>query len=71
VTDLDDAAWRNLDRETQLTTNPAEIDPALAELLADTIAPLTPSAADIVAQRVINPRSEDKHRPLAFPFVES
>jgi uncharacterized protein YjbI with pentapeptide repeats len=36
VTDPNGAAWRNLDRERQLTTETTDIDPALAKLLADT-----------------------------------
>ena len=31
--------WRALDREKQLTTEPADIDPALAKLLTDNVAP--------------------------------
>jgi uncharacterized protein YjbI with pentapeptide repeats len=53
VTNPDEAAWQSLDHTTQLTTEPAEIDPALAKLLADAVAPLTPSAAANVAQRAI------------------
>jgi len=64
VTNPDDTAWRSLDRATQLTTDPADIDPALARLLADTVAPLTPFAAEDVATRVTSARGEDKQRPL-------
>ena len=65
VTNRDDPTWQNLDRTAQLTTEPADIDPALAELLADTVAPTSPSVAEIVARRVIFPGSDqDKQRPL-------
>jgi hypothetical protein len=64
VTNANDAAWQNLDHATQLTTEPAEIDPALAKLLADTVAPMSLSAAEVVAQRVIFPSYEDQQRPL-------
>jgi uncharacterized protein YjbI with pentapeptide repeats len=64
VTNPDDATWRNLDRATQLTAEPADIDPALAKLLADIVAPLNQSAAAFVASRVIYPSDEDKQRPL-------
>ena len=60
VTDLDDTAWSGLNR----TTEPADIDPALAELLADTVAPTAPQAAEAVARRVISPDDEDKQRSL-------
>ena len=49
VTNPDDTAWQNLDRTTQLTTEPADIDPALARLLADTVAPTSSEAAEVVA----------------------
>jgi hypothetical protein len=64
VTNPDDAAWRSLDRATQLTPEPADIDPALAKLLADTVAPLAPSAAKVVAWRVIFASDYEKQRPL-------
>jgi uncharacterized protein YjbI with pentapeptide repeats len=64
VANPDDVAWRSLDRATQLTTEPADIDPALAKLLADTVAPLAPSAALQVAWHVISLSIEDKQRPL-------
>jgi hypothetical protein len=60
VTDLDDTAWSDLNR----TTQPADIDPALAALLADTVAPTAPQAAEGVARRVISPDDEDKQRSL-------
>ncbi|MBV8852037.1 MAG: hypothetical protein JOY91_01490, partial [Sinobacteraceae bacterium] len=64
VTNLDDIAWQDLDHERQLTTQPAEIDPALAELLARTVAPISQSAAELLAGRVIFPKDADKQRPL-------
>jgi uncharacterized protein YjbI with pentapeptide repeats len=53
VTDPNDAAWRSLDRETQLTTGPADIDPALAKLLADAVAPTSQVVAEVIALRFI------------------
>jgi uncharacterized protein YjbI with pentapeptide repeats len=64
VTNPDDTDWRGLDRERQLTTEPADIDPALAKLLADTVASTSAGAAEVVARRVISPDDEDKRRPL-------
>ena len=64
VTDPDQTAWREFYRATQLTTQPADIDSALAELLANTVAPTTPQAAEFVALRVTNPPDEDRQRPL-------
>jgi uncharacterized protein YjbI with pentapeptide repeats len=52
VTDLEDRAWSGLDRARQLTTQPADIDPALAEFLADTVAPISPDVAENVAERL-------------------
>jgi hypothetical protein len=64
INNMDDAAWQGLDRMAQLTTQPAEIDPALAKLLADTVAPTAPSVAENVAGRVLRPQKGDEQRPL-------
>jgi hypothetical protein len=64
VTNQNDPTWRSLDRETQLTTEPAEVDPGLAKLLADTVAPLAPSVAEGVARRVALLSDNEKQRPL-------
>ena len=64
VTNKDDAAWRGLDRMAQLTTEPADIGPALAEMLADTVAPTSPEFAEAIARRILSPLDEDKQRPL-------
>ena len=65
VTDRNATAWRGLDRATQLTTEPADIDPALAALLANAVAPTDPHAAEnVAAQRVIYPAETDKQRRL-------
>jgi uncharacterized protein YjbI with pentapeptide repeats len=64
VTNPDDAAWRGLDRAAQVTGEPADIDQALAKLLADTVAPVTPSAGKIVAQEAIDLSVSETQRPL-------
>jgi Pentapeptide repeats (8 copies) len=63
VTDLDDAGWQDFDRG-QLTTQPADIDPALAELLADTVAPIAPKAAESIATRILHPAEGEEQRLL-------
>ncbi len=52
VSSTADRAWRDL-QPGQITTNPADIDPALATLLADTVAPASPGAAETIALHVI------------------
>jgi hypothetical protein len=60
VTDLKDRAWSSLDAK-QLTTQPVDIDPALAEFLADTVASISPDVAENVAKRAYQ---ADEQRPL-------
>ena len=62
VTNTEGAEWKRLDRDRQLTSDPAEIDPELAELLANDVAPTDPHAAELVASRGFN--EPDKQRPL-------
>jgi uncharacterized protein YjbI with pentapeptide repeats len=62
VGNSDDPAWRN--NQGQLITDPAVIDPKLAELLADEVAPRAPRAAEQVVGRVLYPAEEDRGRPL-------
>jgi hypothetical protein len=59
VTNADDAAWSHLDH-ARLTTDPADIDKALAALLANVAE--RPESAKTVALRVT--QEEDKQRPL-------
>jgi hypothetical protein len=62
VTDADDALWKKLDR-TQLTTEVADIVPAMGDLLADSVAPINPFTALGIAHRVIY-TADDAQYPL-------